>query len=369
MVCSNCHQPIEVGAAFCGNCGAPIMQAAAATGGPAVPMVSAPQAAAPLPQPVAPVPVAPVAAPMQPTQPVTAQPPQPVGQSQFAQVYQNQAAVPAQPMTVGQPNAYVPAAPIGIPSYAVPIAGQQNSELKAAMALVCAILGIVGGLFIPILGIALGIAGFVLASLSKNSHKKTLRLIAMIFASLAIVIGIASWAYAIAHDSRLTHKTNAATSSSSSPEGISGPTVSGANVSTPCYTISFPMTLNIQNASGSCNMDAYNGSSLDASSNAFKVYGTASSVTSADFNTLAKSAIEKDISENLPTFTVSNEYSGTFAGSQAYFVNATNGSGVSIIEACVLHQTSNGDNFFVLVHAQSTSSVTLDDMQKGWQWQ
>ena len=115
-------------------------------------------------------------------------------------------------------------------------------------------------------------------------------------------------------------------------------------------------------------MDAYNGTSFAASTDVYKIYGTQSAVTSANFSSFAKQAIEKDIAQTLPSFTISKENSGVFAGSPAYFVTANNGEGVSVMEAVALHATSNGDNFFVFVHAENASSVDLSPLEN-WKWQ
>jgi hypothetical protein len=258
----------------------------------------------------------------------------------------------------------VAAASGAIPAYAVPIAGRQTSELKAGMALVFGALGIVGGFFVPLLGIGLGIVGLVLATISRATVRRRLSLAGIIVAILAILIGLGSWALVITRDPRFSHgvATPAATRSG-------GPAMTAQNLITPCYSVTFATRLNIQNNSGSCNMNAYNGATLDASSDAYKIYGTTSAISASAFESLAKQAIENDVRENLAAFTISQEKSGQFAGSPAYFVIATNGQGVSIIEAAALHTTTNGDNFFVFVHAVNASTVDLDELQANWHWE
>jgi len=300
--CSNCGEPLEAGAAFCGNCGQPIATPA--------PVVETPPAALP-------------------------------------------------------GGLAVAAASGDIPSYAVPVVGHQMSELKAAMALVLGIVGIVGGLFIPLLGIGLGVTSLVLATLSHHAVRRRLSLAGIIVALLAIVAGLASWAYVISRDPRFNH--GLAKPASSGQAGSSA--VAAQNVITPCYTANFAAKLNIQNNSGSCNMNAYNGATLSQSSDAYKVYGTTSAITASGFSNLAKQAIENDVHQNLPTFVVSKEGTGQFAGSPAYFVTASNGAGVSVVEAAVLHVTTNGDNFFVFVHAINGNTVDLNELQAGWRWE
>jgi hypothetical protein len=265
---------------------------------------------------------------------------------------------------LGPGSLAVAAATGGIPSYAVPVAGRQTSEKKAGMALVMAALGIVGGFFIPLVGIGLGLAGLVLATLSRAIVRRRLSLAGIIMSILAVLVGLGSWADVIKNDPRFIHGvvTPAVTKTG-------GPAVTAQNLITPCYSVTFASKLNIQNDNGSCNMSAYNGATLDNSSDAYKVYGTTSAISSAGFESLAKQAIENDVHENLATFTITQEKSGQFAGSPAYYVTASNGQGVSVVEAAVLHVTSNGDNFFVFVHAANASTIDLNELQANWHWE
>jgi hypothetical protein len=116
-------------------------------------------------------------------------------------------------------------------------------------------------------------------------------------------------------------------------------------------------------------MNAFNGSTLNASTNAYKVYATAATVSASNFNSLAKAAIERDVASSLPTFSIYSEAPGVFADSPAYVVQANNTQGVKVEEAAVLHATSNGDNFFVFVHAVVSGDVNLNLLEKSWHWQ
>lgn len=354
MTCSNCNQPLDPGAAFCGNCGQPILRAEALDSN------SVQQTRPPV--------QAPLAGEQLQSTPITQShkssgTPVSVASTTPQDDSNLQTPVFARPES-GFTNLVVPVSPSGIPSYAVPVASQQSNDLKAAMAVVVGILGIIAALFIPIIGLTLGIGAVVLATLSRQAAKKGLHLAGLIIGILAIIVGVASWAYTIAHDPRLNHKTT-----SSSPTLINGPTIMANNLTTACYKITFKAMLSIQNNQGSCNMDAYNGTSVDDSTNVYKVYGTVSDVSSSDFLGLSKQAIEKDITQTLPNFTINNEHAGSFAKSQTYFVTASNDSGVSVLEAITLHPTSSGDNFFVFVHATTGKEVNLNDLQAGWQWQ
>jgi hypothetical protein len=139
---------------------------------------------------------------------------------------------------------------------------------------------------------------------------------------------------------------------------------------TPCYSLKFSVELNVDNAKGSCEMDAYNGSSLEGSSNVYKVLTSVSNtITSANFTTIAQKAIQTDVAENLPGFVISGQGTGTFAGSQAYFVNAADASsGVAVEEAAVLHSSAAGPGLFVLVHITFGGSTNLSALERNWQW-
>jgi hypothetical protein len=116
-------------------------------------------------------------------------------------------------------------------------------------------------------------------------------------------------------------------------------------------------------------MSAFNGDTMNDSSDAYKVYGTTSTITAANFTTLAKQAIEDDVRQSLPSFMITHEMAGQFVNSPAYFVTASNGSGISVMEAAALHTTANGDNFFVFVHAINAKTVDLKGLESGWHWQ
>lgn len=338
MQCPNCGEDLENGAAFCGNCG---------------------QAIAPSPDQAA-LTNAANSEPPAPAEPGTPAATQSETPSTIAQVWDRQAAdVSAR---TRYPGTVAVAASTGIPAYAIPVASEQSREMKAGMSVVLGAIGTVAGLFIPLVGLALGVVGLVLATISRHNLKHRLNLVGTIVSIICILIALASWAYVVAHDPRFNHKvaTNNRSNNSS---------VAAQNVITPCYVVNFASRLNVQNNSGSCSMNAFNGDTLDDSSDAYKIYGTTSSVTAAGFTVLAKQAIENDVHESLPSFTITHEVAGQFAKSPAYFVTASNGTGISVMEAAALHQTGNGDNFFVFVHAVNANSVDLHDLQAGWRWE
>jgi hypothetical protein len=117
-------------------------------------------------------------------------------------------------------------------------------------------------------------------------------------------------------------------------------------------------------------MQAYNGKTLNSSSDLYKVYANQiASVSETNFESVSKEAIEKDMKNTLSGFTTDSEKLTTFAGSPAYMVRASDpASGVSVLEGSVLHKTKSGYNYFVLVHATSTGKADFDQLEAQWQW-
>ncbi|HEY5442056.1 MAG TPA: zinc ribbon domain-containing protein, partial [Candidatus Saccharimonadales bacterium] len=146
MNCSKCHHALDADAAFCGNCGQPVAQAAQPSSSP------------------------------------------------IEQVIQNQpAAAPPQPL-----NAPLAAA-AGVPAYAVALPGQHSGDNKAVLALLFGIAGIVGALFIVLLGLVLGLAGLIMGTMSRSSSKRGLSTAGLVVSSVAILGSLGVWAYAVKH--------------------------------------------------------------------------------------------------------------------------------------------------------------------------
>lgn len=260
-------------------------------------------------------------------------------------------------------DAEVTETPQDLPDYTVPDDDTQSKHFRATMGIIFGLVGIVGALFLPLSGLVLGAAGLVFATMSLRTSKRTLSIISLIIASIAVIAGIASWVYAINQQANTKAKASKVVSATNS-----APIISASSIKTPCYTIKFLNKINIENPENTCNLNAFNGASFSVSTEAYKVYATTSNVLGVNFSSLAKQAVEKDVKQSLPTFKIVHEEAGTFAASPAYFVTANNGAGVSVVEAAVFHQTSNPENFFVVVHAVGGSSVDLNDLQLGWQW-
>lgn len=275
------------------------------------------------------------------------------------------AGAPARPGPTGPLVAATGGAAAGIPSYALATPAQHAGETRALLSLIFGIAGLAGALFMAVIALALGITGIVLGTMSRSSAKRGLSTAGLIFSSLAILAGLAVWVYAIRHDSRLNPGAGSA-----GDHSISAPAVSASDLSTPCYSIGFADKLNITNDPDSCDMNAFNGATLDTSTDAYKVLADTSQVVNAqNYASIFKTALEKDVRTTLPGFTIDSQRATQFAGSPAYVVNASSPSqGVAVVETIVLHQVDTGNNVFVLVHAVNGSKADLNTLESQWRW-
>ena len=325
MICPNCHQTTEDGAAFCGNCGQSLQPAAAA-----------------------------------PPDQVPPQPQSPIEQV-ISQPGPDNISAPGASLAVASTNG----AAAGVPSYALVKPGQHRGETKALLAVLLGIGGIIGALFFIPIGLALGITGLVMGTMSRSGAKRGLSTAGLVFSSAAILASLAFWTYAIRHDPRFSQST-----ASNKAHGITAPAVATSDISTPCYSAGFVDKFNISNNTDSCDMSAFNGTTLDNSTNAYKVYAdTSQTVTPQDYAAIFKQALEKDVHNSLPGFSVDSEKSGNFAGSPAYMINTSDKAhGVAVVEAAVLHKAGPGENVFVLVHAVNGRTADLTTLESEWQW-
>ena len=310
MNCPNCSQLVENGAAFCGNCGQALD-------------VSSPKD-------------------------------KPTG-SHIAQVLKSQVNSDS-----GQPQYQSPAAAGNIPSYAIATPLQHIGETKAVLSLLLGIVGIVGALFVALVGLSLGIAGLILGTMSRNSVRRGISTAGIVFSSIAIVVSLGVWAYVIHKQSDIGQAKTTKTANA----------FPASTLNTPCYTTGFIDTLNVTNAKNSCDMNAFNGSSLDSSTKAYKVFSSQiAAINANDFNDFAKKAVQKDIAASLPGFTIDSQQFTQFAGSPAYIANTSDKmTGVTVTEAVVYHQVQAGANVFVLVHASGRGVADLSTLEAQWQW-
>ncbi len=256
-----------------------------------------------------------------------------------------------------------PVATAVVPNYALATPAQHEGETKALLSLVFGIIGVMGAAIIPLLGLISGIAGIVMGSMSRSSNKRGMSTAGLIISGLAILAGLASWAHTLASDPALHHKTVRG----SSPSSLA---VAAADLSTPCYSVGFVDTLNVNHGSGSCDMSAYSGNTLESSTNAYKVYASQSRIADANtFGEIAKRAIDKDIKNSLPGFSVDTEQAALFAGSPAYLAHVSDKAhGVAVVEAAVFHKTASGNDIFILVHANTGKTANLTILETQWQW-
>jgi hypothetical protein len=250
-----------------------------------------------------------------------------------------------------------------VPAYATaPASLPHTGDTKALISLIAGIFGI-GGAIIPIVGLVLGITGLVLGTLSRASHKKTLSMLGIIFSIIAILLSIAAWAYTIQHQK--------AEESRNKPSGSNSAAEASATISTPCYSVSFIQKMNTDHdQKDSCDVRAYEGTDIIASNDVYKVYGNeVAAINDANFNDVAKKAIEKDVSNTLSGFEIVSEGPSQFAGSPAYIAHAVNKKeNIAVVEAAVLHKVDAGYNIFSLVHATKGSDTDLRVLETQWQW-
>lgn len=251
-----------------------------------------------------------------------------------------------------------------VPSYALATPAHHIGETKALLSLLAGVIGIAAALFMPIAGLALGIAGLIIGTMARASSKHRLATIGIVFSCLAILAGLATWVYAyqqFQNEAKQKEERSALTT---------GPANATAELSTPCYNVGFVNKLNVTNKVPSCDMVAFNGETVNSSTDAYKVYANKIAIADASaFTELAKQAIEKDIQTSLPGFLIDSQRVGSFAGSPAYYVVASDASSkVKIVEAAVLHSVATGDNVFILVHAINDKNVDLSTLEAQWQW-
>lgn len=312
MNCQNCHELIEPGAAFCGNCGYPV------------------QATSPAPN-----------------------------TSAIEQVWHRQQPGSA-PLLALTTNGGPPATTV--PAYALASASQHAGETSAIVAVICGIIGIAGaGFLIPIIGLVFGIAGLCMGTVSRRKARRRLALIGLIIATLAIVAALAGLVWNLEHNKSSTAQTGQS-------DGTSRVL---SQLKTPCYSFNLIDTYNVSNSSGSCNTTAFNGQSFTTSTDIYKIVATnTGSTTPGSFTQVAKQAIDSDIQNNLPGFTVTSQGASSFAGSLAYTAYALNkNQDTAVVETGVFHTTASGDNAFVILHGVNGSSTSLQSLEAEWRWQ
>ncbi|GAC1501866.1 MAG: hypothetical protein NVS1B10_06310 [Candidatus Saccharimonadales bacterium] len=250
------------------------------------------------------------------------------------------------------------------PQYAVANPGSQVGEIKALLSVLFGCIGLVVALFMAIIGLLFGIIGIVLGTLSRQSPKKQVSTVGMVLSSIAIVFSLGIWTFAIQRTHQQTQKVHSRIIANQLPAFPS------SDLSTPCYSVGFVDKLNISNLKASCDMNAFNGQTIDTSSDAFKVYANQTQLSDiSEFSKIAKTAVDKDVTKSLPGFSIVSQKIGSFAGSPTYQVIAYDANhNISVLEAAVYHKVNNGFNTFILVHAINSRQVDLSRLEAQWQW-
>lgn len=246
------------------------------------------------------------------------------------------------------------------PSYAIATPMQHAGEVQAVLSVLLGTLGIAGAFFAALVGLTLGIAGLVFGTLARNSVHRRISTAGIIVSSLAIVVSLGVWSFVIHRQSNLANAEPTKTQNA----------VAATAVTTPCYATGFIETLNVTKTKNTCNMNAFNGVSLESSTKAYKVYASQiATVNPETFNDFAKEAVQKDVAASLPGFKINKDQFTSFAGSPAYIAYTSDSRGVMVTEAVVLRQTKAGANIFVIVQASTKGTVDLSTLEAQWRWQ
>lgn len=244
-----------------------------------------------------------------------------------------------------------------LPLYALP-KHINNNYLRYTLAICAGIMGIIGALFIPIVGLAFSVTGFIVISLTPHGVHRKLKWSAFILSIIGLLISLGSIAYLASHAT-----SNISNGKQSSQSAIS-------NLNTPCYSAYFSPPVNLTKDLSSCSFIARTVNSGLSATNYFKVISASQpKLTSINLLTIVKPALEADARINLPGFEIINERSLLFVGSPAYDIELYNqNQKVSAIELAVLHPTTKGDNLFVLVNINSKTTANLNELKSSWQW-
>ncbi|HSW85392.1 MAG TPA: zinc ribbon domain-containing protein [Candidatus Saccharimonadales bacterium] len=278
-----------------------------------------------------------------------------------------QALSTAIPTTVGIPNGVISnVATNSLPSYAMPTTAQNRSQKAAQFSVLLGVAGIIGAVFIALFGFLFGIAGIITGIIAHANGKRAASSIGIVLSCLSIIAGVGVSIFAVNHQA----KTKNTVHTENGSRNFSTVSTSASNYSTPCYSTNFSSKFNISTNDNDCDIEAYDAETLNASSNAYTIYANSNSnINQSNFSELTKAALEKDLKNNLPGFSLTNERLDEFAGSPAYIVNSVDKSkNIAVVQAVVLHKVREGCNVFILEHATVGTTSDLDILELQWQW-
>ncbi len=162
------------------------------------------------------------------------------------------------------------------PAYARTSPTGHRGEVTAVLSLAFGTAAIVGALFAAAAGAGIGLIGLILGTLSRHSPKRAVSTAGMMVSCVAILASLGLWSYIVTRNTQTDHVAAAA---AKAPD--SSAAVTANSVTTSCYTASFAAPLNIATGSGSCNMEAYNGTLSTSPPKPTKFTATASPASPA----------------------------------------------------------------------------------------
>jgi hypothetical protein len=115
----------------------------------------------------------------------------------------------------------------GVPSYAIATPYMHAEETKALLSIIFGVMGIVVAVLIAAGGLAFGLLGLILGTMSRQAPRKGLSTGGIILSVLAIVSGLGVWTYSV-HQQDVQNKKHMARSQESSL-----PAVTAYNLTTP----------------------------------------------------------------------------------------------------------------------------------------
>lgn len=239
-----------------------------------------------------------------------------------------------------------------VPAYAKEINSStaNKGEIEATIGLLLGVIAIPSALFIPLVALALGVAGLVLSTIGRSKYKQVLSFVAVLFSILGLLSGLVVWGYAVSKHS----------SPNSAPTTIV-PTSNLVAVATPCY--SAMIDSGMQNYSSSnCSFDAASNSeefSVNATNNA--------NITTANLAQVGPEIFKQALGKTGGTYISGS--TGIFANSPAYIIYADNNTDKTQgIYALVIHPSAK-DNIYIVGHTtKNTYQPTFGPLETSWQW-